>query len=459
MTLHSTHRQLSDTEFFVEAAAPMAAVISNQEARRLADSHPGEVPSMRIIVQKFGGTAVATADGRRQVAERVRQTVASGLSAVVVVSAMGRAGDPYATDTFLKLAQDIYPDTAPRELDMLIGCGELISAVIMCNTLKAHGLDAVALTGGQAGIVTDAQFGEAQILRVNPEHTLRHLREGKVVVVAGFQGWTENGDIATLGRGGSDTSAAALGAALRAEVVEIYTDVDGLKTADPRIVPDARTIPVTTYDEIVNLAYHGAKVIHPRAVEIAMRRNIPLRIRNTFDDSPGTLVTYSIEASFAEAGERAGRRLISGVTHLPGVAQVRARHPDGESGTAVQLKVFRALADANISIDLINVSSTEKTFIVNETQVEKACRVLRGLGLDVETVPDCARISIVGSRIHGQPGILALMVEALADAGVTMLQTSDSHVTVSCLVRRRDMERAVRALHERFGLGGKGTEH
>lgn len=436
----------------------MAAVLSNHEARRLAGSRPGEVPGMRIIVQKFGGTAVATADGRRQVADRVRQAVESNLAAVVVVSAMGRAGDPYATDTFLKLAQDIYPETAPRELDMLIGCGELISAVIMCNTLKAHGLDAVALTGGQAGIVTDSSFGEAQILRVNPEHTLRHLREGKVVVVAGFQGWTENGDIATLGRGGSDTSAAALGAALRAEVVEIYTDVDGLKTADPRIVPDARTIPVTTYDEIVNLAYHGAKVIHPRAVEIAMRRNIPLRIRNTFDDSPGTLVTYSIEAiaSFAEAGERAGLRLISGVTHQPGLAQVRVRRPDGLSAGNVQLKLFRALADANISVDLINVSAAEVSFTVPESVCDKACRVLRGIGLDVDAVPDCARISIVGSRIHGQPGIVAMMVEALAEAGVEMLQTSDSHVTISCLVRRPDMERAVRALHERFGLGGSG---
>lgn len=419
---------------------------------------PQGASALRIIVQKFGGTSVSTPDRRTLVAERVQQALDDGYAPVVVVSAMGRAGDPYATDTFIQMAREIYPDTHPREMDMLIGCGELISAVLVCNTLKARGIPAMALTGGQAGIVTDSNFGNAQILRVNPEHLLRHLREGKVMVVAGFQGWTESGDIATLGRGGSDTTAAALGAALRAEVVDIYTDVDGIKTADPRIVPEAQTIPFTTYDEIVNLAHLGAKVIHPRAVEIAMRGNVPLRVRSTFEDSPGTLVTYSIETA-PGFGERPSNRLITGVTHMPGMAQVKVMLPATSSGEHIpetELKIFRHLADAGISIDLITVSPELKSFIVPEEVVDKTCRVLESLGCPAQVMRQCAKVSIVGSRMQGVPGVMASMVEALHEAGVPILQTSDSHLTISCLVHQRDMERAVRALHRKFGLDARG---
>jgi len=221
---------------------------------------------LRIIVQKFGGTSVATHDSRLLIAGKVSAAVELGFSPVVVVSAIGRRGDPYATDTLIGLLRSEVGSPEPRELDFVMSCGELISCAIMCSTLKACGLDAVALSGGQAGIKTDGVFNSAEIVNLDPEPVLRHLRAGKVVVVAGFQGENESGEVTTLGRGGSDTTAAALGAALKAEVVEIYTDVAGIKTADPRLVPDARTIDRLTYDETFQMAQEGAKVIHQKAV-------------------------------------------------------------------------------------------------------------------------------------------------------------------------------------------------
>lgn len=409
-----------------------------------------EATNLRIIVQKFGGTSVSTPERRNQVADRVQQAIKEGYTPVVVVSAMGRVGDPYATDTFIQMAQSIYPETHPREMDMLIACGELISSVLVCNTLKARDLDALALTGGQAGIVTDENFGNAQILRVSPDHLLRYLRGGKIPVVAGFQGWTENGDITTLGRGGSDTTAAAIGAALRADAVDIYTDVDGIKTADPRIVPEAKTIPVTTYDEIVNLAHLGAKVIHPRAVEIAMRRNVPLRVKSTFEDSPGTLVTYSIEGAQGFDVENNGR-YITGVTHLPDMAQIHF-WPGASTKDSSDIKVFRAIADAGISVDFINVSPDRKSFIVPEPLADKTRRIIENLGFEAEALKGCAKVSIVGLRMRGVPGIMATMVEALSEAGVGVIQTSDSHVTICCLLKTTDMEKAIRALHRKFQL-------
>lgn len=227
---------------------------------------------MRILVQKFGGTSVANPERRTQAAAKVAEAVGKGYSPVVVVSAIGRAGDPYATDTFLKMVSSIYSEVPKRELDLLMSCGEIISGAVMVSTLQSLGLEAVLLTGGQAGIITNNCFGDARIIRIEQEKILKHMEEGKVVVVTGFQGITEDGQITTLGRGGSDTTAAAIGVALNAEAIDIYTDVEGIMTADPRIVEDAKILDVVTYNEISHLAHQGAKVIHPRAVEIAMQK-------------------------------------------------------------------------------------------------------------------------------------------------------------------------------------------
>ncbi|HLN63352.1 MAG TPA: aspartate kinase [Symbiobacteriaceae bacterium] len=407
---------------------------------------------MRIIVQKFGGTSVATAEGRKLVADRVERAVKEGFATVVVVSAMGRHGEPYATDTLIQLANAACPELAPREMDLLLSCGELISSVVMAGTLKARGIPCTVLSGGQAGIRTDDTFGSAHIQKVDPTPMLKRLREGLVVVVAGFQGATEQGEITTLGRGGSDTTASAVGGALRAEVVEIYTDVDGVKTADPRLVPDARTLTVTTYDEIAQMAHYGAKVVHPRAVEIAMQHRVPLRIKSTFHDGPGTLITYSMEAAGTSWSELHVDSPVTGVTHVAGLCQVATGAAPGDGGFR---SVFRSLADGGISVDLINVSPEQATFCIEERKRERAERLLREVGVEFAVRPGCAKVSVVGSGMRGRPGVMATVVEGLSRAGVGILQTADSHVTISCLVEGHHLQTAVQALHSAFGLAGE----
>ncbi|HYG58527.1 MAG TPA: aspartate kinase, partial [Symbiobacteriaceae bacterium] len=347
---------------------------------------------MRIIVQKFGGTSVATPEGRTHVARRVEKAVRDGYATIVVVSAMGRLGEPYATDTLIQLATAACPELAPREMDLLLSCGEIISSVVMAGTLKARGLPVTVLTGGQAGIVTDESFGNAHILKVDPGPIMGRLREGLVVIVPGFQGRTQTGEITTLGRGGSDTTASAVGGAMKAEVVEIYTDVDGVKTADPRLVPGARTLTVTTYDEIAQMAHYGAKVVHPRAVEIAMQHRVPLRIKSTFEDGPGTLITYSMEAAGTSWSELHSDSPVTGVTHVSGLAQVAIT-----TGESVSLRtVFRTLADSGISVDLINVSPKTATFCIDERKCSLAAMLLQDQGLSPGTRTGCAKVSVVG---------------------------------------------------------------
>lgn len=409
---------------------------------------------MRIIVQKFGGTSVASPEGRKLVVQRVQQAVRDGYATVVVVSAMGRQGAPYATDTLIQVANEASTELAPREMDLLLSCGEIISSVILAGSLREAGIPAVALTGGQAGILTDDSFGAAHIVKVDPTPMLNRLRQGQVLVVAGFQGATRSGEITTLGRGGSDTTAAALGGALKAEVVEIYTDVDGVKTADPRLVPGARTLSVTTYDEIAQMAHYGAKVVHPRAVEIAMQHRVPLRIRSTFEEGLGTLITYSLEAAGTSWWELFSDHPVTGVTHVTGLAQVVVRTDASEAARPV----FRSLAADGISVDLINVSPEAKSFCVEERKVGQAEAILKDLGLNPLVRRGCAKVSVVGSGMRGRPGVMATVAEALSAAGVEILQTADSHVTISCLVESGQLQLAVQALHDAFGLGRRETE-
>lgn len=404
---------------------------------------------MSIVIQKFGGTSVANGSGRSHVADRVEAAVKGDLQPVVVVSAMGRQGDPYATDTLLALLSHVSAHAEPREEDLLLACGEILSTVVLAAELRSRGLAAVALTGGAAGIITDAHHGDAAICRVETARLLKLIEAGHVPVVAGFQGVTESGDVTTLGRGGSDTTAAALGGALRASVVEIYTDVDGVKTADPRIVPDARTLRVTTYDEVAQMAHNGARVIHPRAVEIAMQKNVPLRIRSTFDNAPGTLITYSVEAAGTPwLGSATGA--VTAVTHVPGLTQVQIATDPGDDRA---LDLFRHLAAAGISVDMINVSPDRKVFCVQERKSESARRILESLDLSPTLQPHCAKVSVVGAGMRGRPGVMATVAHALVRSGITILQTTDSHVTISCLVAAAEMEAAVRSLHEAFQLG------
>lgn len=403
---------------------------------------------MRIIVQKYGGTSVANRETRQMAIEHIRDARDRGYGVVVVVSAMGRKGDPYATDSLLSLING-EDRTNRRELDMLMSCGELISAVVFSAQLRAQGVEATVLNGGQAGFLTNEEYSRAQILSVNPKRVLQELEQGRVVVVTGFQGWTKDHETTTLGRGGSDTSATALGVALEAEVVDIFTDVDGIMTADPRIVDDAKRLHTITYTEICNMAYQGAKVIHPRAVEIAMQKNIPIRVRSTMSKDEGTLVTANAEKERMEGGF--SDRLVTGITQNANVTQIKLYANHSNQGR-LQLEVFQAMAKNGISVDLINVSPIGVAYTVADTDAEAAKKHLEELGYEPQLLPGCSKVAIVGGGIAGTPGVMAKVMEALAPEEIEILQFADSHNTLWCLVRGEDMKRAIRALHTQFKL-------
>ncbi|MBW7473241.1 aspartate kinase [Paenibacillus oenotherae] len=402
---------------------------------------------MRILVQKFGGTSLSTSEARQFVLRHIRRERQRQYKLVVVVSAMGRSGDPYATDTLLSLIPGTGDSLPSRERDLLLGCGEIISAVMLCGLLQAASIPAVALTGGEAGIMTDNQFGRARILEIRTETVLRHLHEDKVVIVTGFQGKTESGQLTTLGRGGSDTSATALGAALHAEQVDIYTDVNGILTADPRIVADARPLSVVGYAEICNMARLGAKVIHPRAVEIAQQAKIPLRVRSTFSEDEGTLVTDAIDAVHAAAVRD---RHVTGVAHVNGITQITVHAQEGH--TDVQLQVFQAMARHHISVDFINVTPGGAVYTVFDHDASEAVSVLQRIGYTPIAVNGCAKISVIGGGMNGVPGIMARIVEALTEQSIPILQSADSNTTIWVLVKESYMADALRALHAKFAL-------
>ncbi|MCL1918401.1 MAG: aspartate kinase [Peptococcaceae bacterium] len=407
---------------------------------------------MNILVQKFGGTSLSTQEERLHAAKKIMQATSQGYAVVVVVSAMGREGDPYATDTLISLTGKISPEMPKREMDMLMSCGELISAGVMVATLQSLGVQAVLLTGAQAGIVTNESFGDARILRVEPKTILAHLRDNHVVVVPGFQGATESGEQTTLGRGGSDTSAAALGVALEAEAIEIFTDVEGVMTADPRIVEDAKILPVVSYNDISNLAHQGAKVIHPRAVEIAMQRNVPLRVRSTFSDGPGTLVTNSMPDKVAGA-DAVGDRIITGIACTPNVTQIQLDIDGCENKPEVCKKIFRGMALADISVDFISVQPERVSYTVRHEWGAKAIGILQNMGFAPKSKLKCAKISLVGGGIADLPGVMATVLEALEECGVETLQSADSHTTVWVLVEKEHMIAAIQAMHRKFQLG------
>ncbi|MCA0988095.1 aspartate kinase [Guptibacillus algicola] len=402
---------------------------------------------MKVIVQKFGGTSLKSEDGRNRAVNHIKDAVKDGYKVVVVVSAMGRFGDPYATDTLLGLIGDRKRKVTSREYDLLVSCGESISSVVFSNMLLEENLKATAYTGGQAGFITTGEHSKARILEMRTERLSEELKAMDVVVVTGFQGITEKGDVTTLGRGGSDTSAAALGAALSAEWVDIFTDVEGIMTADPRLVEKARPLSIVTYNEVCNMAYQGAKVIHPRAVEIAMQSKVPLRIRSTYSSSTGTLVT-SMKGN--PAGEQVVDRLITGIAHVNGVSQIKVFAKEGQYD--LQSKVFKAMALEGISVDFINISPTGVVYTVMEEMTEKAVETLNEMGYDPVIIKNCAKVSAVGAGMSGVPGVTSKIVEALAGQNIDILQSADSHTTIWVLVKQSDLSAAVNALHETFYL-------
>lgn len=409
---------------------------------------------MKIIVQKFGGTSVRDEQSRSHALRHIKKAVSDGYKAVVVVSAMGRKGEPYATDTLYSLVNGSDSKISKREQDLLLSVGETISTVVFTHMLLENGIKATAYTGAQAGFRTTGEHTKAKIIEMKSDRILKELENQEVVVVAGFQGAAKNGDITTIGRGGSDTSAAALGAALKAEWVDIYTDVDGIMTADPRIAENARPLSVVTYNEVCNMAYQGAKVIHPRAVEIAMQAKVPIRIRSTYTDELGTLVTT---INRDNQGSDIRERLVTGIAHVSEITQIKVTAKKDQYN--LQAEVFQAMANASISVDFINISPTSVVYTVSDEMTSRAIGILKSLGHEPAIQRNCAKVSVVGAGINGVPGVAAKIVTALSEKGIGILQSADSHTTIWVLVKEADLVEAVNALHDTFELHKEAVNH
>ena len=409
---------------------------------------------MKIIVQKFGGTSVKDEESRKFALRHVQRALAEGYKVVVVVSAMGRKGDSYATDTLLSLVGGNGSKISKREHDLLLSCGETISSVVFTNMLLENNIDAVALTGAQAGFRTNHDHTNAKIIEMKCDRLLRELENADAVVVAGFQGAAKNGDVTTIGRGGSDTSAAALGAALNAEWIDIFTDVEGVMTADPRIAENARPLSIVTYTEVCNMAYQGAKVIHPRAVEIAMQAKVPIRIRSTYSDNPGTLVTALNKEN---RGSDIKERVVTGIAHVSNVTQIKVYAKKDQYN--LQAEVFKAMANEKISVDFINISPNAVIYTVTEEMADRAVNVLKRLGHEPAVEHHCAKVSVVGAGIAGVPGVTAKIVSALSEQGIRILQSADSHTTIWVLVKQEELTKSVNALHDAFQLEEEIVEY
>lgn len=441
---------------------------------------------MKSLVMKFGGTSVSSNEARLRACLRVISAKEKGYCPVVVVSAIGRKGQPYATDTLIGMMREIDPAVAPdpRELDLMLACGEILSAVIFAHTLKTLGHAAMAFRGGQAGIRTDGVYGNARIVSIQPTSILRAINDGSIPVICGFQGVyvgtdrAPGAELTTLGRGGSDTTAAAIGAAIDAESVEIYTDVDGVKTADPDYVNNAPTLRVVSYDEVAEIAHLGAKVLHPRAAEIAMKFDIPLWVKNTFSDDPGTKVVKSDEFP--------GRRM-TGVTHSGKLIYLQFDLSGIEASLRSELRgyIYEILYTNGLNLFMTNLSPQGIGFAIPRSQLTRFQELFDGLvaflddhialfsigavpsagvvaqqkllarskpcaNVQIDMTENCSMVSIIGHEMMQEAGLFVRVLRMLDEAQIPVLQTSDSELSLSCLVPESETERAVHLLHSAF---------
>ena len=424
---------------------------------------------MALIVQKYGGTSVGSAERIQAVARRVVETVKAGNQLVVVVSAMGKT-----TDGLVKLAHELSSEPSRREMDMLMVTGEQVTIALLSIAIQELGQPAISLTGAQAGIITEAEHTRARILEIVPDRIERHIKEGKVVVVAGFQGViaTEDREITTLGRGGSDTSAVALAAALKASACEIYTDVPGILTTDPRIVPEAQLLTEITADEMLELASLGAKVLHPRAVEIAKNYGVPLVVRSSWTDEPGTWVVSPVPRSRSLTGLEIARS-VDAVEFSTNQAKIALLQVSDRAGIAGQL--FGALAREHVDVDLIVQSihegnTNDIAFTVDKQASKRAQAVAEAISPvlhdnfianddRVIIADDIAKVSIVGAGMIGRPGVAAQMFKTLADAGINIQMISTSEIKVSCVIAAADSDKAIDALCHQFEISTSSHEN
>ena len=413
---------------------------------------------MSLVVQKYGGSSVADAERIKRVAERIVDTKKSGHDVVVVVSAMGDT-----TDELIDLAKQIVPVPEGREFDMLLTAGERISMALLAMAIHSLGYQAESFTGSQAGVLTTSVHGKARIVGITPGRVENSVAEGNIAIVAGFQGFSkETMNITTLGRGGSDTTAVALAAALNADVCEIYSDVDGVFTADPRIVPNARRLDSVTYEEMLELAACGAKILHLRSVEYGRRYGVPIRVRSSFSTKPGTTVAGSIEELTVEDA------IISGVAHDRSEVKVTVVGVPDKPGEAAA--IFKELADAEINIDMIvqNISTggtgrTDVSFTLPATDGRTALNALKRVQDQIgytELLYDdhVGKLSLIGAGMRSHPGVSARFFSALADAGVNVEMISTSEIRISVVCRDTDLDTAVRAVHDAFELGAEDDQ-
>lgn len=408
---------------------------------------------MGLVVQKYGGSSVADAERIKRVAERIAATRHEGHNVVVAVSAMGDT-----TDELMDLANQVSPLPPPRELDMLLTAGERISMALLAMAISQLGFEARSFTGSQAGVITDSNHGKAKIIDIAPHRIQTALDEGAIAIVAGFQGMSQDTkDVTTLGRGASDTTAVALAAALNADLCEIYTDVDGVYTADPRIVPQAKRLATVTYEEMLELAACGTKVLALRSVEYARRYRMPVHVRSSFSTKPGTLVAGSMEDSTVE------QPIITGVAHDRSEAKVTVVGVPDKPGEAAA--IFRAVADAGINIDMIvqNVSAaatarTDISFTLPKTDGATAMAALQNtqetIGFENLIFDEyIGKVSLIGAGMRSHPGVSARFFDALANAGVNVEIISTSEIRISVVCRDTELDAAVRAVHDEFDLG------
>lgn len=405
----------------------------------------------KIIVQKFGGTSVADTDKIKNVAKTVIRKKNNGNDVVVVVSAMG-----HTTDHLVKMAYDINATPSSREMDMLLSTGECVSIALLTMAIQAQGYKAVSFNATQIGILTENVHSKARIIDIKTDKLKKNLNEGNIIVVAGFQGVTEDGEITTLGRGGSDTSAVALAAALNAERCDIYTDVEGVYTTDPRVVPNASKLDIVSYEEMLELAHAGANVLHPRSVETAKQYSVPLRVRSSFNlDNMGTLIVGVDEMEI--------NKPVTGVAADSSQVRVVVCEVPDTPGEAATL--FSSLAEKNVSVDMIIQSYARKTsktndiaFTISKEDLPKALEVLEEVkrklsAADVQIDENISKVSIIGAGMIDRPGIASTMFETLANAGINIKMISTSEIKISCLINKEDANAAVKALHEVFSLG------
>ena len=414
---------------------------------------------MGLIVQKYGGSSVADAEGLKRVANRIVATKRAGHQVVVVVSAMGDT-----TDELIDLANQVSPLPNGRELDMLLTAGERISMALLAMAIGNLGHEARSFTGSQAGVLTTSTHGKARIIDVTPSRITEALNEGAIAIVAGFQGISQDTkDVTTLGRGGSDTTAVALAAALDADVCEIYTDVDGVFSADPRVVPAARKLKTVTYEEMLELAASGAKVLHLRCVEYARRYDLPIHVRSSFSNNEGTWVVKD----HPEGGEME-QAIISGIAHDKSEAKITVVGVPDRTGVAA--RIFQAIADADINIDMIvqNVSAaatglTDISFTLPKTEGQNATSILQKIQGEIgfqsiQYDDQIGKLSLVGAGMRSHPGVTATFFQCLSEAGVNIEMISTSEIRISIVCREADLEKAVKAAHTAFDLDASQVE-